>query len=814
MDRLLRGEKQLEINEEIKKIDELFKKSYDLSSNFILFPVRHHSPVCSFHLEKVIEEYQPEAILIEGPKNAGHLIEYAVSDKTKTPFCIYLSYDDKSGKINEEKGKYRAFYPFLDYSPELIALRKGAEKEIHCEFIDLSYGEKLLNTPNPEQKNIENYEDDREFLQSSYYKMLVEKMGCKNFNELWEMLFEIEGFHTETEIFLKSLFYYCYYSRENTPQDELIYHGDIIREYYMAENIREAMKKYKKVLVVTGGIHTIELVNLITAEKLPSFKIESIKEEDSPSYLMPYSFEESDRNSGYESGMVFPFFYQKVWENINKNRKKPFEESVLRFIINTAGAVRKKQPLSIADEMQSYYMARGLGELREKKECGVFELIDGVKAAFVKGEINSYHQPALKNLHRLLTGMEMGSIDPDCGVPPLVNDFFVKCKKFKIATTVSMKKETKLDVYNNESHREKSRFFHQMNFLGTDFCHYIRGQDSNTGKGRILLRETWEYRFFPGVQVALITNSAYGGTVEEACLSLIIKGISAEHSNARELSDKLLQANRMGLNSVYGVIFEKLMDIIGNDMDFLSVSDCFKNLCEVKTYNTSFTGIDIPMLDKVIELNLNRMLTLIYTIINSKKEDEDNICDGIKFLYTYFIDSLNREEEEAFIQSMFSIYEDNNANTALSGAGSAVLFKKGRITLEEAMTKFNSYLNGSDISKKMSASFLKGFFKIAKDIVFVDDRMLHSLDEILKDTDGDLFLEILPDLRFAFTYFLPFETDKIAKQVSSFYDISGEALLYGDIFDQKQMEKAADIDRYCAEKLDEWLLMKGEEDGR
>ena len=247
MDRLLRGEKQPEIKEEIKKIDELFKKSYDLSSNFILFPVRHHSPVCSFHLEKVIEEYQPEAILIEGPKNAGHLIEYAVSDKTKTPFCIYLSYDDKSGKITEEKGKYRAFYPFLDYSPELTALRKGAEKGIYCEFIDLSYGEKLLNTPNPEQKNVENYEDDRVFLQSSYYKMLVEKMGCKNFNELWEMLFEIEGFHTETESFLKSLFYYCYYSRENTPQDELIYHGDIIREYYMAENIREAMKKYKKV---------------------------------------------------------------------------------------------------------------------------------------------------------------------------------------------------------------------------------------------------------------------------------------------------------------------------------------------------------------------------------------------------------------------------------------------------------------------------------------------------------------------------------------------------------------------------------------
>ena len=44
--------------------------------------------------------------------------------------------------------------------------------------------------------------------------------------------------------------------------------------------------------------------------------------------------------------------------------------------------------------------------------------------------------------------------------------------------------------------------------------------------------------------------------------------------------------------------------------------------------------------------------------------------------------------------------------------------------------------------------------------------------------------------------------------------MSGEELLYGDVFDQKQMERAADIDRYCSEKLDEWLLIKGEENGR
>ena len=40
-------------------------------------------------------------------------------------------------------------------------------------------------------------------------------------------------------------------------------------------------------------------------------------------------------------------------------------------------------------------------------------------------------------------------------------------------------------------------------------------------------------------------------------MSLIIKGIASEHNNAREISERLLQANRMGLNSIYGIIFEK-----------------------------------------------------------------------------------------------------------------------------------------------------------------------------------------------------------------------------------------------------------------
>lgn len=809
MDGLLRSEELPKmIDGTAEEAEKLFEKAFHMESGCVLFPVRHHSPACSFHIRKVIEQYKPDTILIEGPENASHLIEFAVSDKTKPPFCIYLSYEDKAGKIGKPNEKYRAYYPFLDYSPELTALREGAKQKIPCRFIDLSYGEKLLNSPKANKEEKESYDDDRTFLQSSYYNKLTEKLGCKSFNELWEMLFEIDGCAMDTKNFVRNLFYYCYYSRKNTPKEELLYHGDNCREYFMAESIRQAMKEYGKVLVVTGGIHTIALAEMIHMQSLPEHTIIKSNAEDCKSYLMPYSYEESDWNHGYESGMVFPFFYQRVWENMNKNKKFPYEETVLRFIMNTAGQVRKKLPLSITDEMQSFYMAKGLAQLRGKRECGAFEVIDAVRASFVKGEINAQHQPALKNLYKLMTGMEMGCVDSNAGVPPIVNDFLEQCRIFKIQTNTSLKKETKLDVYNNIQHKKKSVFFHQMKYLQTDFCHFLKSQDSNGSTGRILLRESWEYRFAPGVQVALITNSVYGGTLRQACLNLLLKQLSENHNTARTVSEQLLEASYMGLTEIYSDFSQKLTEIIGDDMDFLSVSDCFRNLYKIQEYEQTSGNDIIPYLKDRLDLSVNRLLLLLVTVTQAKKEEEDKICDGIKQLYHYFIDNTANGLEEEFLQSMLSIYKDTSANGALVGISSGILLKKDKISLEEAIEKFQSFLNGSEEAKKLSASFLKGFFRIAKDIVFVDDRLIQSLDSILKETTGNLFLEILPDLRLAFTYFLPFETDKIAKQVSSMYHMSMESLLYEKALPQNEIELAAAVDKFCGEKLSEWLCKK------
>ena len=43
-------------------------------------------------------------------------------------------YRDKKGYIDKEKGDYKCYYPFLDYSPELIGMRYGRIHKIPTMF--------------------------------------------------------------------------------------------------------------------------------------------------------------------------------------------------------------------------------------------------------------------------------------------------------------------------------------------------------------------------------------------------------------------------------------------------------------------------------------------------------------------------------------------------------------------------------------------------------------------------------------------------------------------------------------------------------
>ncbi|MBP1534518.1 MAG: hypothetical protein IK999_10415, partial [Ruminococcus sp.] len=120
--------------------------AYDPKGRLMLFPVRHHSPVCSWQLIRAIDEFRPDVILIEGPENANELIPVLTDENTVMPCAVYYFYKDKKKLVNKEPRDYKCYYPFISSSPEYNAMAEGKRLGIETRFMDLPYSEILINT--------------------------------------------------------------------------------------------------------------------------------------------------------------------------------------------------------------------------------------------------------------------------------------------------------------------------------------------------------------------------------------------------------------------------------------------------------------------------------------------------------------------------------------------------------------------------------------------------------------------------------------------------------------------------------------------
>ena len=94
-----------------------------------IFGVRHLSPSASYHLLRYLDELKPKCVLIEGPSDAGEILNDLADERIKPPVAL-LAY---TGKLPIET----VLYPFAEYSPELQAIQWATRNKAEVRFIDL-----------------------------------------------------------------------------------------------------------------------------------------------------------------------------------------------------------------------------------------------------------------------------------------------------------------------------------------------------------------------------------------------------------------------------------------------------------------------------------------------------------------------------------------------------------------------------------------------------------------------------------------------------------------------------------------------------
>ena len=784
MDRILHG----------KEIFEIIP--FDINAPVLFFPIRHHSPICSYHLMKIIDEYNPDCILVEGPENANRLIPVLTDENTKLPVAFYYYYKDSRKLVSEDGDDYKCYYPFLNASPEYNALLKARKMNIDFGFIDLPYGEILINTAENKgirkEREIQSYNDDYYLSENKFFKAICEKTGVRNFDEFWERYFETDSLYGTTEDFIARMYTDCYLIRENTHEEEMIKDGCIVREYYMAENILKAAETHSKVLVVTGGFHTPELYKLVNgSSKIKKVKTHNFGEDIQNVYAMAYSFEAADALNGYASGMQNPGFYNKVWEGLSEsleNNEEPnevYNNVVMDTLLKCAKRSNKANLLiTMSDISSAVTMYDGLARIRDKKSPGLYELYDCVQSCFIKGEVNASSDLPLRFLSEIATGSEIGTLCDTAEKIPLLKDFEELSRKYRLKITDIIEQKTELDIFSKPTHMEISRFFYRLNFLGTGFAKRLKGADIINNVDRSRIREVWSYKRTIATDSALIDYSAYGGTIEEVCAITAGRRLKDEQKsgNAAKL---YAECFLMGID-ISSKFAEKMNDIIINDGDFFSLGKAVYYFNMLYSLRKMY-GADSSTSEYFLTKCFQKTIIMLPSMINVSPEDSGECIKICKMLYNIVSGDILGGEYTTLIETFKTMTEKENPEPALYGGvlgliyGSDVSYKKN---IENAL---QGYLSGTDNMRKNGASLLRGLFATARDIVLVGTEFVNIIDKLIKVLPMDMFIEVLPELRLAFSYFTPGEIDGIAEKAAAIYDskksdLMNKPQIYDDLY--------------------------------
>ena len=150
----------------------------------VCFGIRHLSPAGAYHLRRLLDEREPELILVEGPSDFTALLGDIAGAETKPPIAV-MAY-------TKESPIRTILYPFAEYSPEYQAVLWAKDHGVPCRFIDLPSGV-FLGIQRPVTETT--LSDDSENQGSGdVYRLLDSQCGEGGHEAFWEYTME----HSQT----------------------------------------------------------------------------------------------------------------------------------------------------------------------------------------------------------------------------------------------------------------------------------------------------------------------------------------------------------------------------------------------------------------------------------------------------------------------------------------------------------------------------------------------------------------------------------------------------------------------------------------
>ncbi|SFI90242.1 DUF5682 family protein [Thermoflavimicrobium dichotomicum] len=716
-------------------------------SQIIFLPIRHHSPVCAFHVQQKIREVQPSRVLIEGPSDANALLPYLLEEDLRLPVAIYAYQTDES--------PHMLYYPLCEYSPEYVAIQTGNEVGAACSFMDIPSAWMMK----ARECSPEDCEPLWESGTSRYTQALARQQGFDSFEEFWEARFEIEGFHKTADQFFAEIGTYGSLIRQLEEQDDAVSPVTIQREAYMVREIVKAVREEptRPIVVICGAAHLNALeqgIQSFSSEDELSSNVDVPAEVT----LIPYSYHRLSEQSGYGAGNQAPRFYQLVWE-----AKGDTGFVVKKVLVEQLKYLRRQgYGTNLSHAIEAGKLGHTLALIRGKRAPGLKEVMDATVSCYGEG----YRDRLLSCWRETLIGSSVGILPSRIAQTPLQREFYSHVQQLGIPLE-DIPKSVQLQL-TQPTEQMTSVFLHRLRLLGIPFGTLQMNASVKAYQLLTAVRERWEVVWTPATDAQLIEFSAYGSTLEEACSRYLMKKLEAV-KQIDEVTEILLQMGLTQLEHLFPQALRICESLSSEDRNFTALSQGVLHVATLLKYGTARKLSHIELFTGLLE---KLMLRAIWTLLPATVVDQEGaheILRGIQTLYDVLGDS-KRVERTHFIHALNKVIERKDANPLIRGFSLSLLYLMGQVSDEQLEITLQSWLRTSEQPDHMTY-LIQGLFHLNRAYFIRKQGLIQAIHTFVVSLDKDTFVRLLPMLRQVFSQLSPMDGRNLTQTLAKVLDM-------------------------------------------
>ena len=770
-----------------------------------LVPVRHHSPACALALSALLEKVHPATVLIEGPVEYAALLP-SLQDPATIPPVALLS-------LGEHAASY---YPLAEFSPEWVALRWAGEHGAEAVFIDRSACLRDDDDPRDDARGAvaRTLQAERYLARSRSLDALARRLGCRDHDEVWEHLFEDRatadirswrGFFSDTLA-------WSGLARLDVEREVLDADGTHAREAVMSAALRRHLPAAAPtgagekgtaapaapVVVVTGGFHTMALLDCLDATEHAAWLPEPQPQPGGPAWLIRYDYARLDALRGYGAGMPSPGLWQRAWRartgagplagsgtgsrRAKRRTARPAQESAgaarafaTTVVIDVAVALRGLgEPLGTAQVLATVEQAMRLAALRGRAWPGRCDILDALTSCLVKDETGLSGNLGAA-VASVLAASDVGEVPDGIATPPLVRQVRDRLRAARFIIDDAVEHRVSLDTSRRPRHRERRELLARLRFVGSGFAHQISGADlvSGTGMGQFL--EEWVYSWTPMVEAALVRAAQEAPDLDVLVRTRLAQRLTGELS-AETLVALVSELAVMGLGAEAGDVCDRLENSLGRLSDLGELVEVLHRLAGLIESTSRLRLNDAGARIRSILHRGDAMIArCVSGMVGLEGQEAAGAVDALISVRDLIIRSAGDDEREpevaqgagfgAVLREIEVLRRNRDAAASLVGCATGIAASVRALSEEEAVRAVVTHLAvGADPAR--AADFIVGLVRAAPDVLLHSPDAVEAVTGALTGLDDRAFVAALPDLRRAFTTLRPMETHRLAGMVA------------------------------------------------